>query len=213
MRANFRRPIQAILGLLSFGRKAAQFVIETVRINWGGSRGRDADADDAPYGIDREHGHPRALQLIPDEFFWDCVDELAPFGSDEGDTALSEFRDWRLEHPKAPVKDCVVWTIEAVGEMPVAAYNESIFQKSIIKKQIQDRKFDDQQYIYTLDASVIATVFGQLADEGKIDADAKPYAELALQRQIVWATLQRQWLHRAQRIKYLNRLRQVLEKA
>ena len=77
----------------------------------------------------------------------------------------------------------------------------------------QDRKFDEQQYIYTLDASVIATVFGQLADEGKIDADAKPYAELALQRQIVWATLQRQWSHRAQRIKYLNRLRQVLEKA
>jgi uncharacterized protein YfeS len=222
MRGNFRRPIQAVLGLLSFTAKAAQFVclgkrsnrkavVETVQINWGRSHGDDED--DAPYGIDRDNGHPRALQLIPEEFFWDCVDELAPFGSDEGDTALSEFRDWRLEHPNAPVKDCVVWTIEAVGEMPVAAYDESIVAKAVIEKQIHDPKFDDQQYIYTLDASVIATVFGQLADEGKIDADAKPYAELALRRQIIWAELQREWPHRAQRVKYLKRLRQVLEKA
>ena len=213
MRRNYKRPIQAIFGLLSFAHKATRFAIETVQLNWERSRASEDGTDDAPYGIDRENGHSRALQLIPDDFFWDCVDELAPFGSDEGNTALSEFREWRLRHPNAPVTDCLVWTIEAVGEMPAAAYDESLVQKAIIEKQIHDPNFDDQQYIFTLDASVIATAFGQLADEGKIDFDAKPYAALALRRQIVWAELQHEWPHRAQRIKYLKRLRQVLEKA
>ncbi len=45
--------------------------------------------EDEPYGIEKEHAHQRAIQLVPEEFFWDCVDELAPFGSDEGDMALS----------------------------------------------------------------------------------------------------------------------------
>ena len=213
MRLNYKRPVQAIFGLLSFVHKATRFAIEIVQLNWGFWRANEDDADDAPYGIDRENGHKRALKLIPDEFFWDCVDELAPFGSDEGDTALYEFREWRLANPNAPVQDCLVWTIEAVGEMPAAAYNESLVQKAIVEKQIHDPNFDDQQHIYTLDASVIATVFGQLADEGKIDSDAKPYAALALQRQVVWAELQHEWPHRAQRIKYLKRLLRVLGKA
>ena len=30
------------------------------------------------------HRHPRANELMQDPMFWDCVNELAPFGSDEG---------------------------------------------------------------------------------------------------------------------------------
>lgn len=30
------------------------------------------------YGIDVEYAHPRAVELIPEDFFWDCCDELAP---------------------------------------------------------------------------------------------------------------------------------------
>jgi uncharacterized protein YfeS len=28
-------------------------------------------------------------------FFWSCSDELGLFGSDEGDTTLAEYRNWR----------------------------------------------------------------------------------------------------------------------
>ena len=52
--------------------------------------------DEERYGIRKEFAHPRAIELIPDDFFWNCVDELSPFGSDEGDTALAEYREWRL---------------------------------------------------------------------------------------------------------------------
>jgi uncharacterized protein YfeS len=93
--------------------------------------------------IELERPHPRAVQIIPDDFFWDCSDELAPFGSDEGDTALSEFRDWRKENPDAPVEACLIWTIEGVGEIDVSDYNDAIFDEATVAAQINDPDFDD----------------------------------------------------------------------
>ncbi|APV48904.1 hypothetical protein BWI17_03920 [Betaproteobacteria bacterium GR16-43] len=146
-------------------------------------------SDDEDYGIDKVRGHPRAIELIPDEFFWDCSDELGPFGSDEGDTALEEFREWRRNNPRAPVEDCIIWTLESVGEIDASDYSDAIADEATIKAQLADEDFDDQQYIYTVDASVIATGFGQLADEGTIDESAKPYIRRALMRQAVWGRL------------------------
>ena len=42
-----------------------------------------------------ETAHPRARELMSEAFLWDCVDEEAPFGSDEGFDAYYEFREWR----------------------------------------------------------------------------------------------------------------------
>lgn len=169
--------------------------------------------EDEIYGIDRETGHPRALKLIPDDFFWDCTDELAPFGSDEGDTALSEYRDWRAENPDSPLEECIIWTIESVGEIDADEYSDAIYQESTVLAQIEDPDFDDQQYIFTTDVSVIATGFGQLADEGKIDAAAKPYVLRAIKRQIVWAKLQPGWEYAEEYIGNLSKLEAVLAAA
>jgi hypothetical protein len=43
--------------------------------------------DEENSGIDIDHTHKRAVELIPEEFFWSCIDELSPFGSDEGEEA------------------------------------------------------------------------------------------------------------------------------
>ena len=98
--------------------------------------------------------HPRARELMP-EALWDCVDEDAPFGSDEGADAYSEYRQWRQQHPTAPLVDCIA----RIGDE--AAYADA----------------------FTYDATIIATVLGQLVDEGKIDRDAKPFARTAIRRQ------------------------------
>ncbi len=172
------------------------------------------DEEEEIYGINKEYGHPNALALIPDEFFWDCVDEMAPFGSDEGDMALSEFREWRKENPEAPVKECIVWTIESVGEMDIADYNAAIADKNLIAKQLKDDDFNFEQYVNTLDISVIATGFGQLADEGKIDADAKPLIQIALDRQTLVNECEIYDKEVSDQYSiYLNRLRETLEKA
>jgi len=165
------------------------------------------------YGIDKENAHKRAIELVPEKFFWNGIDELAPFGSDEGDTALSEYRNWRKKFPKKPTIECIKWTIESVGEIKFEEYNKGITTKERIKFQIQVEEFNDHQYIYTLDISVIATGFGQLVDEGKIDLENKAIIRLALERQKKWAELSTDWKHRKEYISNLKILERILDDA
>ena len=165
------------------------------------------------YGIDEERAHPRARELAPERFFWDCGDELAPFGSDEGDTALAEYREWRQANPDSPLLDCLVWTIESVGEIELSDFNESILSPELINTQVADPDFDDQQYVYTVDASIIATGLGQLVDHGEIDQDAKPVISLALRRQILWARAQSAWPHADEYVQNLKVLQRILANA
>lgn len=165
------------------------------------------------YGIDKDHAHKRAIELIPEDFFWDCVDELAPFGSDEGDMALSEFREWKKSNPNVPTYECIKWTIESVGELNISDYNEKILDENLILTQMEDEEFDDQQYIFTVDISAIATGFGQLVDEGKIDERNKPLIQLAIDRQKVWAKLSEDWDYKDEYIGRLKVLERVLKEA
>ncbi len=139
------------------------------------------------YGIDIDNAHPKAVALIPEEFFWDGVDELAPFGSDEGDTALAEYRHWRTINPTASSLECMRWVIESLGEMPMADYNATLPDREKIQAAIADEEYDDQYYIFTLDVTVIATGFAQLVDEGFIEPANKPYIRVAIDRQRIWA--------------------------
>jgi len=101
------------------------------------------------------HRHPRAQELMA-AALWDCVDEAAPFGSDEGADAYEDFREWRLKNSDAPLMKCIEW----VGD---------------------EENYSDE---FTFDATIIATVLGQLVLEGRIDPDAKPVAHKAIQRQL-----------------------------
>ena len=79
--------------------------------------------------------------------------------------------------------------IEGIGDLKASDYNEAITTPEYISKQLEDDEFDDDYFIYTLDAYVIGVGFGQFADEGKIDSIAKPFISTALKRQLNWAGL------------------------
>ena len=165
------------------------------------------------FRIDKDYAHPKAIELIPEDFFWSCIDELAPFGSDEGAIALVEYRDWRKENPNTPTLECLKWVIEAVGEMNYADYNQKIVDKQLLKLQLEDTDFDDQQFIYTLDISVIATGFAQLVDEGIIEQQNKPIIKLAIDRQKIWTELVEDWEYSNQYLDYLHVLERALNQA
>ena len=165
------------------------------------------------YSILNSNAHKRAIELAPEEFFWDEVNELSPFGSDEGYTALSEFRRWRNSNSSSPLIECLQWTIESVGEMKFEQYNNSILNRDLILNQIGNQEYDDQQFIYTLDVSVIATGFGQLVDEGVIEKDCKDLIQIAISRQIIWAELNETWNYRNEYISNLKILERILKEA
>jgi len=169
--------------------------------------------EDEPYGIDKKHAHQRAKQLVSEDFFWDCVDELAPFGSDEGDMALSEFRRWRNSNYNSPLIECLQWTIESVGEMRFEEYDDRILDKELIKNQINDSNYNDQQYISTLDISIIATGFGQLVDEGKIEENSKQIIKLAIDRQVKWTESNKELDYKKEYLYKLKVLKRILKEA
>ncbi len=169
--------------------------------------------EEEKYGIDIDNAHQKAIELIPEDFFWSCIDELAPFGSDEGDTALAEFRNWRKKNLTTPTLECLKWVIESVGEMKFSDYNSEMLSRTKIKSQLEDEDFDEQQYIYTLDNSIIATGFAQLVDEGIIEAENKKIIQLAIDRQIIWAELSEDWEHSKEYISNLKILDRAMKAA
>ncbi len=131
-----------------------------------------------------ETAHPRARQLMTEDFFWDCVDEEAPFGSDEAATAYDEFRHWREQNKTENLTVCLAWIMQ---NEDLQDYNEKLCSDEVIEQDIEnpDQAFLADDYdIFTLDTTVIATALGQLLDEGYIDADAKPYVQVAIKRQL-----------------------------
>jgi uncharacterized protein YfeS len=142
------------------------------------------------YGINREFGHPKAISWFPEDFFWDCTDELAPFGSDEGDCALAEFRNWRKKNINRDLKVYLADIINSIGQMRVVGYSISLTSPELIKQQIEDTEFDDRYFIDTLDTTIIATIFGQFVDEGKIDKDVMSLAQIAIRRQLIYSSSQ-----------------------
>ena len=50
--------------------------------------------DDPEIGPARSTSHPRFLALATDDFFYDCTDDFAPFGSDMGADTLSALEEW-----------------------------------------------------------------------------------------------------------------------
>jgi len=163
------------------------------------------------YGINKEYAHPRAVELIPEDFFWSCIDELAPFGSDEGDLALAEYRDWRKKNSTTPSYNFLVWIIESMGEISIEDYNDEMLNRNLLQSQVDNKAFNDNYYIYIFNTVVIATGFSELVDEGTIFYKNKPLIQLAINRQRIYAELLTDWDYKDEYVTKLNVLERVLK--
>ena len=155
----------------------------------------------------RELAHPRARELMREEFLWDCVDEEAPFGSDEGADSYAEFRRWRAENPSSPLTECLSWILEG----KLTEYNPGLATDTGVAAAVAspETAFLAESYdVFTLDATILATGLAQLLDEGQIDTDAKPYLRVAIARQ-----LHRRILTSPHRKKVLKAIERVVEAA
>jgi uncharacterized protein YfeS len=80
-----------------------------------------------------EAAHPRARELMIEEFLWDCVDEEAPFGSDEGHDAFYEFREWRQRNRRKKLTACLAWIMQ--GE-DLKNYNEKLCTDEAVERAL-----------------------------------------------------------------------------
>jgi len=130
-----------------------------------------------------ELAHPRARELMKEAFFWNCVNELAPFGSDEGAQAYETWREWRKDNPEKPLEQFIAWWLLGNTDK----YSPCLYQDAQVELDLMnptEALLSDYYDTFTLDASIIATGFGQLVDEGRIESDSKKYISVALNRQL-----------------------------
>lgn len=80
--------------------------------------------------------HEKALKIADYEFFWDTVDELAPFGSEEGYISFMGLNEWLEENPGKPIIECLSW-IFSIWELKLSDYNEDILENENIIKTIR----------------------------------------------------------------------------
>lgn len=50
------------------------------------------------YELSPEAAHPKAKELLTEEFYWSPIEEAAPFGNDDGSDAFYGLREWRINN-------------------------------------------------------------------------------------------------------------------
>lgn len=154
-----------------------------------------------------ESAHPRARELIGEDFFGDVGDDNSPFGNDTGSDTPAHLRRWRAEHQREPVS---VFLQELLESWEVEDDHWSVESPEEVAQLIEE----DEMSFTTRDEALIAVALGQLVLEGKVDADIRQRALVALRRQALEPALAL-WPdgHAGQRRERLSAMETVLRRA
>jgi len=161
----------------------------------------NGDANGLPQ-LSREGAHPRALEALTDEFFWDASDPCGPFGNETGLDVLAALED-RVDEPEGGP---LALLDELLAKWEIANDHWDLVEADLV----QDVGEEDELGLLTRDEAIIALAFAQIVFEGRVDAEVRRRAMLALARQALPALLHG-WGDRAlPRAARLDRMRAVL---
>lgn len=141
--------------------------------------------DDEDYNLSKLTSHPNFVKNFTDEFYYDCVEEEAPFGSDEGSDALTELQEAVRKKTSLDFSLFPKHIIERLWDMKyieVDSLNESEIKKALES----DLKYDLSQS----DMVTYAIAFGQIKITGTVNPDLKERAIKAIKRIILVAKLE-----------------------
>lgn len=136
------------------------------------------------YGPHRKTSHPYFVQYLTDDFYYDCGDEEAPFGGDEGSDTLYELaqafrKNNNLDTLTFPQKlICEYWGMDY---LPPQADQTAESIEELCKQQ--------ETEVYQSDRVIIATAFGSIKITGRLKPELQQLALLAIQRLDILAQL------------------------
>lgn len=133
--------------------------------------------DTVEYGPHPMTSHPRFSEHFTDEFYYDCGDEEAPFGSDEGSDILHIIEDClrkkrTLDFSAFPKKIITEWQMEFI---PINTLTQDVLHE-------MSADFEKRMNIEQSDIVTYATAFAQIKTTGKLNSDLKENALLSLKR-------------------------------
>ncbi len=125
--------------------------------------------------IEWDQYHPKAREILDDPFFWDCVDDLAPHGSDTGWDLMEDYRRWdRRNRSRSPL----VFFNRLFKSLDIQPMDWSIVQPEAVKA-LYER---DPIRLTMCDEAAIALAFAVLKMRATCPPEVIAMALAALER-------------------------------
>jgi len=156
-----------------------------------------------------ETAHPRAKQLLSEEFYWSPVEESGPFGSDDGSDAFHGFVHWRQnDQGTSPT----VFVEELIADWGYPPFDFNELDEGKLKDYMSSSPIGPRT-LTGQDNAIIAVGFGQFVLEGRVDEDMKSMTKTALDRQLLPSMIA-MWPGEYQktRTEQLSQMRAVVER-
>ena len=136
--------------------------------------------NDPEVGLHPLTSHPKFREHFSDGLYYDCTDEFAPFGSDEGDTSLYEVEDdLRRAVKKGTGFHFILMVKDMIDHDLGGAYPTDDNSREAVEAVLKTNSIDD---MINCDMTLYSTAFAQIKTMGWIDAELKRLALNAMKR-------------------------------
>lgn len=139
--------------------------------------------DTDEYGLHPLTSHPLFRQYFSDELYYDCANDDAPFGNDNGSDALYCLQELLRKRPNMPVLDFPKLLIEKDWGLPYLPPKPNQTDKKLKEQAAQQVSgLPDGDCLFMNDQVILATALGQIKITGHSDAALTKLAFLSLSR-------------------------------
>jgi len=155
-----------------------------------------------PMEIKIENANPNAKKIMTNEFYYDIINEFAPFGNDVGNDTFYLYADWKKKNANESAEKFLKQELRELGQQNFDLKLNSKNSKELVLAV--DKMPNQYVDINWIDNIIISLAFSQLFQEGKIEEEIKKLAKIAIDREIFFADF---WGENAKdRTKYLNEM-------
>jgi len=132
--------------------------------------------DNEEIGLHTKTSHPNFVKHFTDDFYYDCGEEEAPFGSDEGSDTLAELTENLRKKSQLNFVEFPKFIIEKVWGMKYVPVS------SLLEDEVKRVVETDEMNMIQSDMVTYAVAFGQIKITGVIDPGLKHCAIDSLKR-------------------------------
>lgn len=123
--------------------------------------------DDQEVGLHRLTSHPAFRAHFSDDFYYNCCDEDAPFGSDEGSDTLDILEEALRANPKLDFASFPEHLVSGDWDMSYLPATDTEPDPEAVRQLLET----DDMHLTQSDMVTYATAFAQIKITGRIDPD------------------------------------------
>ena len=138
--------------------------------------------DNAEVGLSRKTSHPNFIKYMKDELYYDCSNNLSPFGNDDGSDLLYSLEEWyQAKGTDEELLQFFFQLFDSYGFALTAATCVEVIEPAKLEEIAEQEVF----MMSCLNRSMVALCFGQIKITGKINEDVFRLGMFAFERMLL----------------------------